>query len=442
MMVKKSVNPSGSTKEGLEVELSGLFGTLGNAVDLLGKLTEAGVKHLQHQDEFTLKGLGDGARGVYGFSIRTGRGGKGADRIERFGNIHATTEGVVVDDVHEPLVDVFDEGQRNRGHRGAAGRSRERDQSRAARCPLGHRVARRAPLRQGGSAAGCHRRQQPAEEIQQRRAGNPCTQGLSASRRGQAMKATGQSDGQYLYAVIACTEPREFTARGIGERGDVVHTVNYRRLAAVVSNSPNIEYENSRRNMMAHTLVLEDVMEQFDLLPVRFGTIAPAAGSVEARLLAPRYQEFTELLEQMRGRIEVGLKAFWYEGAAVAEVVRENETIRRMRDALNGRSPTETYYERIRLGEEVEHALAQKRTRDEETILARIRPLVHKTRTNKIVSDRMVVNAAFLVDRQNGLQLDDAVRRLNDEFNDRLMFKYFGPVPPYNFVNIAVNWEE
>ena len=26
------------------------------------------------------------------------------------------------------------------------------------------------------------------------------------------MKATGQSDRQYLYAVIACTEPREFTA--------------------------------------------------------------------------------------------------------------------------------------------------------------------------------------------------------------------------------------
>src|SRR5262249_14704383 len=123
-------------------------------------------------------------------------------------------------------------------------------------------------------------------------------------------------------------------------------------------------------------------------------------------------------LEQMRGRIEVGLKAFWYEGAAVAEVVRENETIRRMRDALNGRSPTETYYERIRLGEEVEHALAQKRTRDEETILARIRPLVHKPRTKKSVSERMVVNAAFLVDRQNGLQFDDAVRRLSDEFND------------------------
>src|SRR5262245_4713251 len=121
-----------------------------------------------------------------------------------------------------------------------------------------------------------------------------------ASRRGRAMKDTGQTEGQYLYAIIACAEPRDFIARGIGERGDVVHTVNYRRLAAVVSNSPHVEYENSRRNMMAHTLVLEEIIEQFDLLPVRFGTIAPDAGSVTERLLAPRYQELTELLEQMR----------------------------------------------------------------------------------------------------------------------------------------------
>src|SRR5215510_5482539 len=254
------------------------------------------------------------------------------------------------------------------------------------------------------------------------------------------MKDTEQAEGQYLYAIIACTEPREFATRGIGERGDVVHTVSYRRLAAVVSNSPIVEYENSRRNMMAHTRVLEEVMERFDLLPVRFGTVAPGPGSVMTRLLAPRYQEFTEQLEQMRDRIELGLKAFWYEGTAFAELVRDSETIRRMRDALDGRSPVETYYERIRLGEEVESALAQKRTRDEEAILARIRPLVHKTRTNKIVSDRMVVNAAFLVDRRNGPQVDDAVRRLDEEFSDRLMFKYVGPVPPYNFVNIVVDW--
>ncbi len=254
------------------------------------------------------------------------------------------------------------------------------------------------------------------------------------------MKDTEQAQGQYLYAIIACAEPREFKARGIGEHGDVVHTMNYRRLAAVVSNSPNIEYENSRRNMMAHTLVLEEVMEQFTLLPVRFGTIAPDAGTIVTRLLASRYEEFTELLEQMRDRIELGLKAFWYEGAAFEEVVRDSDTLRRMRDALKGRSLEETYYERIRLGEEVEKALAQKRMRDEETILSRIKPLVYKTRTNKIISDRMVINAAFLVNRQHGPEVDGVVRKLDEELNDRFMFKYVGPVPPYNFVNIVVNW--
>ena len=82
----------------------------------------------------------------------------------------------------------------------------------------------------------------------------------------------------------------------------------------------------------------------------------------------------------------------------------------------------------------------QIRARDEETILSRLNPFARKTRTNKIISDRMVLNAAFLVNRENGPAMDEAVKRLDEEFNQRLMFKYVGPVPPYNFVNIVVNW--
>ena len=248
-------------------------------------------------------------------------------------------------------------------------------------------------------------------------------------------------EGKYLYAIIACREPREFHVRGIGERGDLVHTINHRRLAAVVSDSPVIEYDNSRRNMMAHTLVLEEVMEEFDLLPVRFGTISPDPAAIETRLLAPRYDEFTQLLGGMENRVELGLKAFWYEGVAINEVVRENDAIRKMRDALEGRSLAETYYDRIRLGEAVDKALSQKRALDEEAILSRIRPHVHKTRTNKITSDRMVLNAALLVDAAKEPEVDAAVRELGENFSERLMFKYVGPVPPYNFVNIVVNWD-
>ncbi len=99
---------AGGSRDEPEIELGGLFRNLGEAVDLLGKLVEIGGTHA-NQGEFRVKGLGDKARGVYGFSIRTGLGGEAGAQVERFGNVHPSREGFVVDEVREPLVDVFDE---------------------------------------------------------------------------------------------------------------------------------------------------------------------------------------------------------------------------------------------------------------------------------------------------------------------------------------------
>ena len=248
--------------------------------------------------------------------------------------------------------------------------------------------------------------------------------------------------GKYMYCIIRSSEPRQFTTLGIGERGDIVHTVHFMSLAAVVSDSPVVEYESSRRNMMAHTLVLEEVMREFTILPVRFGTVAPSAEAIQEKVLKRRFGEFHGLLQEMEGRVELGLKAFWYEEGIFQEVVEENPSIRRLRDSLMGRPAEETYYDRIRLGEMVENAMWKKRDGDAEKILIPLRPLVYKTRANKVVTDRMVLNAAFLVDEARQAEFDAAVKRLDEEMGKRLIFKYVGPVPPYNFVNIVVTWED
>ncbi len=252
------------------------------------------------------------------------------------------------------------------------------------------------------------------------------------------------SMGKYMYCVIRCPEPRQFTTLGIGERGDIVHTVHFMDLAAAVSDSPTIEYENSRRNMMAHTLVLEEVMREFTILPVRFGTVAPSAEATQEKVLKRRFGELQGLLQGMKGRVELGLKAFWYEENIFREIVEENPAIRHLRDSLAGRRPEETYYERIRLGEMIDSAMWKKRDEDAERILASLRPLVYQTQTNKAITDRMVLNAAFLVDETRQTEFDAAVRLLDEEMRrrKRLIFKYVGPVPPYNFVNIVVYWEE
>ncbi len=248
--------------------------------------------------------------------------------------------------------------------------------------------------------------------------------------------------GKYMYCIIRCPEPHQFTNLGIGERGDVVHTVHFEDLAVVASDSPVVEYDSSRRNMMAHTLVLEEVMRDFTILPVRFGTVAPSVEAVQEKLLKRRFGEFHGLLQEMEGRVELGLKAFWYEDVIFQEIVEENPPIRRLRDSLTGRPSEETYYERIHLGEMIEAAMWKKRDEDAEKILTPLRLLVRETRANKVIMDRMVLNAAFLVDEARQVEFDEAIERLDQKMGKRLIFKYVGPVPPYNFVNIVVTWED
>jgi len=244
-----------------------------------------------------------------------------------------------------------------------------------------------------------------------------------------------------MYCIIRSPVSCQFSTMGIGERKDVVHTVNFMDMAAVVSDTPIVEYEESRRNMMAHTLVLEEVMQQFSILPVRFGTVAPSSVVILEQVLKRRFGELISTFEEVDNRVELGVKAFWYEEGIFQEIVEQYPAIRSLRDSLKGRSAEETFYERIRLGEMIEAAMEKKRDEDSGKILEHLRPLVYRSRANKVLTDKMVLNAAFLVNRDREVDFDQAIQQLGTNMDKRLIFKYVGPVPPYNFVNIIIQWD-
>jgi hypothetical protein len=248
--------------------------------------------------------------------------------------------------------------------------------------------------------------------------------------------------GKYFYCIIRCPEPREFNTRGIGEQGAIVHTINYKDLAAVVSDSPAVEYDNSRRNMMAHSAVLDEVMLDHNILPVRFGMVAPSTKSIHEQMLQRRYAEFDKLLRKMDGKAELGLKAFWYEDVVYREIVDTNPVINQLRNALVGKAAEETYYERIKLGGLVEAAMNKLREDDVERIISVLKPLAYETRINTVITERMVLNAAFLVERAREPEFDQAIQQLDAEMGKRLIFKYVGSAPPYNFVNIVIRWDK
>ncbi len=90
--------------------LKGLLDGVQGLIDMATKLKDAGGE-INQSGEFTVPGLGDKGKGVFGFSIRTlaGSDSQGVS-VRPFGNIHKSAEGMTVAEDREPVVDVFEEG--------------------------------------------------------------------------------------------------------------------------------------------------------------------------------------------------------------------------------------------------------------------------------------------------------------------------------------------
>jgi HSP20 family protein len=93
---------------GEEGGFGGIFKGLADLIEKLGDLAEKG-EHLKKSGEFQQKDL----KGVYGFSVKMGLGDKGDQevKVEPFGNVRRDEKSgeTVVQEIREPVVDVFEE---------------------------------------------------------------------------------------------------------------------------------------------------------------------------------------------------------------------------------------------------------------------------------------------------------------------------------------------
>lgn len=256
-----------------------------------------------------------------------------------------------------------------------------------------------------------------------------------------------EQEGNYIYCIIATNEERDFPVKGIGDRGDSVYSICYGDIGAVISDSPIIKYPVSRKNTIAHQLVMEEVMKEYTILPVRFCTIAEDKGGVSSKdrikekILKERYEEFNALLAEMDNKVELGVKALWTDMDLIfKEIVEKNKGIRILRKMVPSMKGAEEHNERIRLGELVKSALGKKKEKEANRILKTLKEISADNRVNDTFSDRMLLNAAFLVDKARGEEFDSRVNELEESQNGRIKLKYVGPMPALNFVEVVVKW--
>ncbi len=254
-------------------------------------------------------------------------------------------------------------------------------------------------------------------------------------------EAGGLEEGKYVYCIIKSPKPREFGQIGIGEGTNNVYTVHFGELAAVVSDTPIRIYDPTRENVLAHEFVYETVMREYTVIPMSFGTLFRTEEDI-VELLKSTYQAFDDVLEKMNDKIEFGLKVLWDREKVIATIEAENEEIRRLKEEIQSNTSTSTYFSRMQLGRVVESALQAKADAYVTEIYEALRDAAIASRSNKPIGDKMIMNAAFLVDRQQERAFDELVKAVSRKYEGLLTFKYTGPWPPYNFVNIKLKLEK
>lgn len=254
--------------------------------------------------------------------------------------------------------------------------------------------------------------------------------------------ASSSQMGTYIYC-IAYAEPLEnertpFHTQPIAGPEHPVRLLRYDDLAAVVSDVPNRRLDIKREYLLTHEAVILEAMEHSAVIPLSFGTIALDDDEVIEQLLKAASEEMHQQLEAIQGCVELDLKVLWKQERLFEEMVTEHERIRALRREIASASVNE----RIELGQLTSEVIAWKSDQEAQLIVEELEPLTVEVRLNRMLNDMMVMNAALLVEKPRQEALHEKLNALAAAQEERLVFRYNGPVPPYHFVDLSITWED
>lgn len=242
--------------------------------------------------------------------------------------------------------------------------------------------------------------------------------------------------GEYIYGIVAEHQLRRFGFSGIG--GNDVYTINHESIAAVVSDTELSEIDPTRKNVQAHTIVQEELMKEYNLLPMGFGMVAASEDEVR-RLLENNYEGLLGELHRLDGKIEVELKVFWEQEAVINELQGENAELTRLKAKIkSASSPVEVQNLLSAAGKLVESIVQSWKTRYTELVYATLQELSFEAKVNNPVGIKNLLNASFLIEKSREGEFKEQVYKMDTKFQGKMNFKYVGPLPPYNFVNLKL----
>ena len=252
-----------------------------------------------------------------------------------------------------------------------------------------------------------------------------------------------EPEGLWIYCVIENKGTFNWEAQGVHGTSPV-YTVAFGDFAMVVSKEPMKKYPLTRDFLMAHQRVNEKVMQTQSVLPVKFCTMAENREQMIEQVLKQkeRVEEFRKTFAKLRGKTEYGVRARWKNLDQVfSDLVHENEKVKAAKEKVLKLPETKGQAALIDVGHVVKKAVEEKNAATAESLNRELSPHAAQYKKNQILGDANILNAVFLVEQKKQAEFDETVNALVQKHECEIHFKYVGPAPPFNFVEIVIRWD-
>ncbi|HJQ74040.1 MAG TPA: GvpL/GvpF family gas vesicle protein, partial [Gaiellaceae bacterium] len=186
--------------------------------------------------------------------------------------------------------------------------------------------------------------------------------------------------------------------------------------------------EATRRNLLAHADVVEQLHEGAVVLPARFGHVLESREEALELLAMP---EIEGLLQQHERTAELTLKGT-YEESVLAQIGAQ---LQHLRLAYRAEPSVDAG---IALGEAVGEQLAERRARDQSLVVDALSPLILDVVVTEPAGELSAFDLALLVERGRVKPVEERLEELSARLSPPLHFKLVGPLPPYSFVRLGL----
>jgi hypothetical protein len=248
------------------------------------------------------------------------------------------------------------------------------------------------------------------------------------------MTTSTSNEAQYLYCIVDGKTVLDLGKVGLMD-GEVT-TLAVDGLAAVVSPVPYKELESSLANIMTHQKVVELARSKSTALPVRFGVIFKSKDGVK-KLLAESNASYREKLSKLDGKDEYGVKVILSgEGKNQLKMTvgKGSPELGRLTRASAKAGKGTAYLLKLKAEEALKAESFRALEKYSSEVNDRLAKASADSRRLGADHEQIVLNAAYLVDRNGVSAFQEAVKKATEDVKPvGLELHLSGPWAPYSF---------